>query len=371
MNNEDLDNIDFIELSVILPCQNEEQALGFCINQIKEILRQENVLAEIIVSDSSTDNSPMVAKQLGVKLIKHDHNGYGRAYLEAFKVVQGKYIFMADADGTYDFREIPKFLNYLKQGSDLVIGDRFKGKIDKGAMPWLHRYIGNPVLSFLFRVFFKAKINDVHCGMRAITKESLTKLNLRTTGMEFATEMIVRASQENLRIKQLPINYHLRKGKSKLKSFSDGWRHLRFMLTYAPDYLFLIPGILFLLAGIVLIWLLRSNIVYGCFLIILGYQTISLSVFTKVYMKSIGLIKNDKLVDYLAKVIKFETGVILGAILLLVPLLARRQDVFYFLVNNLGLASYNVIIISLTVSMIGIQTMFSAFLISILLIERK
>jgi glycosyltransferase involved in cell wall biosynthesis len=360
-----------LKASIVLPCRNEEKALADCLRQAKEVLEKYNIKSEIIVSDSSIDNSPEIAKKFGVKLIKHDQIGYGRAYLEGFKAAQGKYIFMADPDGTYDFNEIPKFLRYLDEGYDFVIGNRFKGKIEPGAMTWLRHYIGNPVLSAIFRLFFQTKVSDIHCGMRAITKTALDKLNLRTTGMEFASEMIIRAIQSELKIKELSINYYKRLGKSKLRSFTDGWRHLRFMLSYAPDYLFLIPGILFFLVGLILVSLLKSNVVYGCFFIILGYQVVSLGVYTKVYMKSIGAIKSDRLVDFLARIIRFETGIILGAILLLITFLVGQRSIFNFVKQSLNFPSHSIIIIALTVAIIGIQTMFSAFLISILLVERK
>ena len=219
------------ELSVILPCRNEEAALGSCITQIKKTIKRHNINAEIIVSDSSTDSSPKIAKQHKVKLIRHNKEGYGIACLEGFKHTKGKYIFIADADGSYDFNEIPKFLNQLKDGHDLIIGNRFKGKIEKKAMPFHHRYIGNPALSFILRIFFKTKVHDIHSGMRAISQKVLKKLNLKTTGMEFASEMIIQAAKKNIKIKEVPINYYRRLGTSKLKSFSDGWRHLKFMLT--------------------------------------------------------------------------------------------------------------------------------------------
>ena len=219
------------ELSVILPCRNEEAALESCITQIKKTIKKHNINAEIIVSDSSTDSSPKIAKQNKVKLIKHDKEGYGIAYLEGFKHTKGKYLFMADADGSYDFNEIPKFLNQLKNGHDLIIGNRFKGKIEKKAMPFHHRYIGNPILSFILRIFFKTKVHDIHSGMRAISQKALKKLNLKTTGMEFASEMIIRASQQNLKIKEIPINYYKRKGNSKLRSLADGWRHIKLTIS--------------------------------------------------------------------------------------------------------------------------------------------
>lgn len=218
-----------IKLSVILPCRDEELALGLCLKKIKEIISLNQLKAEIIVSDSSTDNSPQIAREFGVKLIKHDQEGYGLAYQAAIKEVLGEYIFMADADNTYDFGEIPEFLKYLEGGYDLVIGNRFGQPLKRGVMPFSHKYLGNPFLSFLFRLFFQVKIRDIHCGMRAIKKESLILLDLKTSGMEFASEMIIKAVKNKLKIKELPIGYNYRLGQSKLKAWPDGWRHLRFM----------------------------------------------------------------------------------------------------------------------------------------------
>jgi glycosyltransferase involved in cell wall biosynthesis len=220
-----------MELSIILPCRNEEQSLNSCLKNIKQIIKKYRINAEIIVSDSSIDKSPKIAKKHKVILINHNKEGYGNAYLEAFKHTKGRYIFMADCDSTYDFSEIPKFIGLLKQGNDLIIGDRFKGYMEKGSMPFSHKYIGNPVLSSILRLFFHAKVHDVHCGMRAISKKALSRLNLQTTGMEFASEMIIQAVKNKLKIKQIPINYYKRKGKSKLRPFIDGWRHLKFMLS--------------------------------------------------------------------------------------------------------------------------------------------
>lgn len=219
------------EISIILPCHNEQEALPFCLAQIKKNIKQNNLNAEIIVSDSSTDKSPEIARSESAILVKHGKEGYGIAYLEAFKIARGKYVFMADADGTYDFAEIPNFLKYLRENYDFVLGDRFSGKMEKGAMPFLHK-LGNPLLSGMLRLFFGTKISDSHCGMRAISKKSLEKLNLQTIGMEFASEMVVKSLKNNLKIKELPINYYKRKGKSKLRTFSDGWRHFRFMVLY-------------------------------------------------------------------------------------------------------------------------------------------
>jgi len=224
-------NNNNLEISIILPCQNEEKALPFCLKQIKEIIHKNNLSAEVIVSDSSIDGSPEIAKKENVSLLKHDKEGYGAAYLEAFKIAKGKYIFMADPDASYDFKEIPVFIKKLKGGSDMVIGNRFSGGMHQEAMTFSHKYIGNPVLSFMLKLFFNSKIKDSQCGMRAIKRSFLEKLNLQTTGMEFASEMIIKALRNNCIISELPIDYHKRKGQSKMKSFRDAWKHIRYMFS--------------------------------------------------------------------------------------------------------------------------------------------
>jgi glycosyltransferase involved in cell wall biosynthesis len=219
-----------IDISVVLPCRNEEMALPFVLKEIKEVVKNNNLKAEIIVSDSSTDRSPDIALEEKVILAKHGKEGYGNAYLEGFKVTNGKYIIMLDADGSYDSKKIPRFIYLLGNGNDFVIGNRFCGEMEKGAMPFVRKYIGNPALSLILKVLFGGKIDDSQCGMRGIKKEALEKLNLTSTGMEFASEMIVKALARKFKIAETPVNYRVRIGESKLKVFRDGWRHLRFMI---------------------------------------------------------------------------------------------------------------------------------------------
>lgn len=223
-----------IELSVVLPCRNEQLAIGQSINQIREILTQNNISGEIIVSDSSSDDSAQIARRLGAIVIKHNQPGYGLAYLNGFAAAKGRYIFMADPDGSYDFSEIPNFLNQLKDGYDIVIGNRFNKKMEKQAMPLMNKYLGNPLLSLIFRLLLGGNIADIHCGMRAISRRALDKMELKTSGMEFASEMAAQALKLQLAIKQLPINYQKRLGRSKLKPLTDGWRHIKFMFNNRP-----------------------------------------------------------------------------------------------------------------------------------------
>lgn len=371
------------EISIILPCQNEAEALPFCLKQIKKTIRENNLNAEIIVSDSSTDQSPEIAKKENVILLKHNKDGYGIAYLEAFKIANGKYIFMADADGTYDFNEAPNFLKYLEKGYDFVIGNRFAGKMEKGAMPYFHK-LGNPLLSGILRLFFGTSIKDSHCGMRAISKKSLEKLNLQTTGMEFASEMVIKVLKNNLKIKELPINYYKRKGKSKLKTFSDAWKHIRFMLLYSPLFLFFVPGIFMLLLGVLsMLWLYFGNpeifgiklfyhpMFFSALLIISGYQLIIFSLFAKTYLIT-HLKKKPGFMNKIYKYLTIERASIFGIIVILSGI------IIYFLILvkwlKSGFSELNEIknsIIALTLITLGIQTIFSSFMLSILGIKGK
>lgn len=384
MNKTKKENLNNPELSIILPCRNEQKALPFCLKEIKKTIKKNKLSAEIIVSDSSTDKSPEIAKKEEAVLIKHNKEGYGIACLEAFKHAKGKYIFMADADGTYDFNEIPNFLNYLKGGYDFVIGNRFAGKIEKNAMPFSHRYIGNPALSFILRLFFGAKIKDSHSGMRAIKKESLKKLNLQTIGMEFASEMLIKAIKNKLKIKELPIDYHLRIGRSKLKTFSDGWKHLRFMLLYCPLFLFFIPGLILFFAGILLmLWFyFDSPQIFGIkffyhpmflfsLLIIVGYQLIIFAVFAKTYAIT-HLEKKSENFEKLFKYITIERASILGISLFAMGVVICLVILIKWINSNFGgLNEIKSSIIAITLLTIGIQTIFSSFMLSILGIKEK
>ncbi|MAH06848.1 dolichol-P-glucose synthetase [Candidatus Pacearchaeota archaeon] len=371
------------ELSIILPCRNEEQALPICLNQIKEIIKKERLNAEIIVSDSSTDKSPEIAIKNNVILIKHNKEGYGNAYLEGFEKAKGKYIFMADSDLSYDFNYIPKFLNSLKENNDLIIGNRFSNKMEKNSMPLTHKYLGNPILSFTLRLLFQTKIKDSHCGMRAIKKEALEKLNLRTTGMELASEMIIKALKNNLKIKEIPISYKKRIGNSKLNPISDAWRHFRFMLLYSPLFLFFIPGLILLLTGINTFILLYAGklkilgiqlyihpLFISSLLTITGYQLIIFSIFAKTY--AITHLNEQPIFKNLYKHLTLEKALILGTTITFVGLLIYLSIFYNWINTNLGnLNQIKNSILALTLTTIGIQTIFSAFILSILGIEEK
>ncbi|MEM0465335.1 MAG: glycosyltransferase [Candidatus Pacearchaeota archaeon] len=373
-----------LELSIILPCRNEEKALSKCLSSIKEVIAKNNINAEIIVSDSSTDRSPQIAKKHGVILVKHNKIGYGTAILEGLKVAKGNYILISDSDGTYDFNEIPNFLKYLREGYDFVIGNRFAYSLDKDSMPWLHKYIGNPLLSGILRFFFRTNIKDSHCGMRAISKEALNKLNLKTTGMEFASEMVVKVVQNKLKTKEIPIKYYPRLGESKLNSFKDGWRHLKFMLIYSPLFLFFIPGLIFFLIGIeTMAWLYFSSpsilgiklyyhpMFISSILTILGYQLIIFSFFSKIY-SIIHLNEKNEFFERIIKKITLEKSILIGTIIFILGFFIYLYIFIKWIKSGFG--SLNEIknsIVSLTLITLGIQTIFSSFMISILSIKEK
>ncbi len=367
-------------ISVVLPCRNEEKTIGICIDKIKEVFKKNNLKGEIIVSDSSSDNSPEIAKKLGAKVIKHNKVGYGNAYLEGFRHAKGDIIVMGDADNTYDFLEIPNLLKALKN-NDMVLGRR--KYIKKGAMPLLHRVIGNPLLSFVLRFFFKGKIKDAHSGFRAIKKEKLNQLNLKTTGMEFASEMIIKAIKNNLKIKEVPIHYYKRKGSSKLKSFSDGWKHLRFMLLYSPLFLFFIPGIILFLIGLISMpWLyfgspeiLGIRLFYhplflSSVLVIIGYQLVIFALFAKTYATT--HLGDKPILNKLYRYITIEKASIFGILIILAGIIIYTTILLKWLNTNFGaLNEIKNSIIALTLIVVGIQTIFSSFMLSILGIKEK
>jgi len=371
------------EISIVLPCRNEEKGIGYCLDKIKEVVEKNNLNAEVIVSDSSTDKSPDIAIEKGAKLVKHGRQGYGIAYIEGFKIVKGKYIIMADSDGTYDFRDIPKFISYLKNGYDFVIGNRFSLGIDKMSMGLIHR-IGNRFLSFILKKFYETNVGDSHCGIRGIRQEALNKLKLQSEGMEFASEMVIKASKLGLNVKEIPVNYYVRMGKSKLHSFKDGWKHIRLMFVYSPLLLFLIPGLILFLFGAVSLFLLYNEnlsffginlqyhpMFFSSLVVILGYQLVLFGVFAKTYAVN-HLGEESWTINMLNKYIPIERATFLGISILMLGLLIG----IVVLVNwiNSGFKGINEVknlIVASTLVILGIQTFFSSFMLSILGIREK
>jgi len=359
-----------MKVSVILPTKDEEENIRDLIEKCKKIL--DNFEYEIIVVDDSKDRTPEIAESMGAKVVRKVR-GYGSAYIEGFKVAKGDYIVMLDADGSYDPCEIPRLLEPLIKGdADFVIGSRFKGRIMPKAMPWHHRYIGNPLLTKIMNILFKTKITDAHSGMRAIKREALLKLSLKCPGMEFASEMIIEAARKGLRITEVPITYYPRKGRSKLRSFRDGWRHIRFMLLYSPTALFVIPSLMLLTAGIVLITYVllldpirTHSLVLGSLLTVLGLQTFFFGVLSKIYSVEIGLTKEDRITKFFSRYSVLEEGILVGLILVVIGLCIGYYVFKVWYESSFGqLNQLNMAILSFLLITIGIQIILNSFFLS-------
>ena len=291
-----------MELTILMPCLNEEETLAICINKAKTFLIDNDIDGEILIADNgSTDSSKDIAIDNGARVINVDRKGYGSALIAGCNAAKGKYVIMGDADDSYDFTNLMPFVEKLREGYDLVMGNRFKGGIEPGAMPSLHKYIGNPILSFIGRLLYSSKIGDFHCGLRGYNKESIQKLNLHTTGMEYASEMVVSAEIANLKIIEVPTTLS-KDGRSRpphLRSWSDGWRHLKFLFMYTPTWLFLLPGILFTVVGLIINILLFDTdrqifninfsiqtLLYGSAFIIMGINIILLFFIMRIYAEN-------------------------------------------------------------------------------------
>lgn len=371
-------------ISIVLPCRNEALALGACLEQITAVVTDNNLNAEVIVSDSSVDHSPEIARQYGVRLISHGLDGYGNACREGLRAARGQYIFLADADGTYDFHDIPTFIALLERGNDIIIGNRFAGTMERGAMPWLNRFLGNPLLSALFRLLFLAKVTDVHCGARALTRRAFDTLNLRTTGMEFASEMIIKAVRLRMRVVEVPVVYRRRIGQSKLRRFSDGWRHLRFMFLYRPVPILLVPGAVLFSSGLILMAGLyfRKLIIFGITfqyhpifiasaLVIFGYQLIVFSAFAKSYA-IVHLGERSPAMDRWYRRISLERGMALGTALTIFGLGVYGMIGWQWWASDFGpLSEVQNSILALTLVTLGAQTIFSSFVLSIIGIHER
>lgn len=318
------------ELSIVMPCLNEAETLETCVVKAQATLRENRIDGEVIVADNgSTDGSQAIARRLGARVVRVKEKGYGSALRGGISAARGKYVVMGDADDSYDFTQIPLFLEELRRGFELVMGNRFKGGIRPGAMPPLHRYLGNPVLSALGRVFYRSDCKDFHCGLRGFTKEAFLRMDLRTTGMEFASEMVVKAALFKMRTTEVPITLSP-DGRSRpphLHTWRDGWRHLRFMLLYSPRWLFLYPGWLLMTAGLlVTFWLLPGprkigsiifdvhTLLYAVIAVLVGLQAVSFAVFTKVFAIAEGLLPRDSRLDRLFRIVTLEVGLIIGGL---------------------------------------------------------
>ena len=360
---------------------DEEETIGECIRRARAVFDEMGIEREVIVADSSGDETPEIARSLGAEVVRPEKLGYGNAYLAGFSRARGRYIVIMDGDLTYDPLEIPEFIRVLESGkADLVIGTRLKGRIEEGAMPALHRYLGNPLLTGILNLLFGAGISDAHSGMRALSREALDRLHLRAGGMEFASEMLIEASRKGLSIEEIPITYHRRRGTSKLRSFTDGWRHLRFMILYRPGPFLLGPGAVALLLGLALTLfvlmqepsrdLRAHSLILGSMLLIMGYQSLLSGFYIAAFGKAYGVEDPGRLARILTSYHSLEKELLAGlaflggGVVLGLDVVLRWMEAGYGSIQEMQESVMAMILV-----VIGVQTIFSAVFISLLLLN--
>jgi glycosyltransferase involved in cell wall biosynthesis len=370
-------------VSVVIPCLNEEGNIDRCVRDALKALEQAGLAGEVIVVDNgSEDRSAELAAAAGARVVPEARRGYGSAYLAGFSAARGEYIVMADADLTYDFGEIPNFVAKLNDGAQLVMGNRMDN-IKPGAMPWLHQYIGNPLLTGLLNLFFRTGVRDAHCGMRALRRDVLDTLALRTTGMEFASEMVIRAAKQHLAIAEVDIEYHPRGGESKLSSFRDGWRHLRFLLVHSPTYLFILPGALLAAIGALISITVLANIdilgrswnihalIGGALFTIIGTQVLGLGLCAHAY-GTYFMGEKDAWFDAMRARFRLEHGLALGGAIIVAGFVTALIIVIQWIDHGFGaLGLEKLAVVAFELLIVGLQIFFSSFLLSILGLRRR
>ena len=375
-----------------MPCLNEAATVADCVKQARDALAKYGISGEVIVADNgSTDGSRELATAAGARVVPVPVRGYGSALLAGIASARGEYVVMGDADGSYDFMAVDTFLAKLREGYDLVMGNRFKGGVAKGAMPFLHKWLGNPVLSFLGRLFFSSDIGDFHSGLRGFRRSPILALDLRTTGMEFASEMVVKAAVQDLRITEVPVTLgpDKRGRPPHLRTWRDGWRHLRFLLLYSPRWLFLYPGAaLMLIGGLVGLWLLPSEralgpvrldihtLVYASAAVVLGYQSVIFALFTKTFAISERLLPEDPRLTRLYRYVTLETGIVAGLVLVIAGLVLAVTAIGLWQTQGFGPIvdvprTLRVVIVSSLAITLGVQTFFASFFLSVLGLSRR
>jgi glycosyltransferase involved in cell wall biosynthesis len=370
------------DISVVIPALNEEQSIETCINKIKEVFRKQGLSGEIIVSDSSTDRTAEIAHRTGAVVVHPEKLGYGCAYLEGVRHARGRYVVMGDADNTYDFLEIPLLIDELDRGADLVIGSRFKGSIKKEAMKPLHQYIGNPLLTWILNRVFGTRFSDTHSGFRAIRADAFQKLNLQSCGMEFASEMLIKASREGLRITEVPVSYYPRITPSKLNSFTDGWRHLRFILLLKPLPFLTLPGIFCSIFGVILIaafYASKNNpdahthsIILGTLLLTGGLQLFMSGIVIHMYSAVHGFEPEDRLVRNLLNYQILEIFSVIGAVIILAGFIIGGVILYSWIRSGFGsLEAITNAILSLALILIGLEIVFMAVFISMMCLNQE
>ena len=378
-----IEELTALKVSVVIPCLNEADNIEACVRKAHAVLDEHGISGEVVVADNdSDDGSPELAAAAGARVLHEPRRGYGSAYLAGLAAASGEYIVMADADLTYDFGEIPRFVEHLDAGAQMVIGDRMNN-IHPGAMPWLHRYVGNPALTGILNLLFRTGIRDAHCGMRALRRDVLPVLDLRTTGMEFASEMVIRAAKEGLDIREFPIEYHPRGGVSKLSSFRDGWRHLRFLLVHSPIHLFVLPGVLISLLGALVTitsltqlsifgrtWDIHTTVA-GALLVIVGTQVVALGLCAHTYGVYFLGDKDPWFERWRAR-LRLEHGLVLGGAVLFAGVVLGTVIVAIWVDHGFGsLGEERLAVLAATLAIVGIQIFFTSFLLSILGLRRR
>ncbi len=368
------------QISVIIPCLNEQEAVGKVVDQALDGIRKAGRPGEVLVVDNgSTDASASVATEHGATVVTEGRRGYGSAYLAGLEAARGEYLVMADADDTYPLRELPAFVDRLASGDDLVIGSRFKGTIHGDAMPFLNRFVGNPVLTGMLNVLFGVKVSDAHCGMRALRRDTLPVLDLHSTGMEFASEMVFKAYRRGLTVSEIPIDYYPRVGESKLNRFGDAWRHVRFMLLYSPSWLYLVPGTILLVLGIVGMLILAAgpNDILGhtwqihtmlgfVALTLIGAQVIQLGVFARTYAR-VRIGERDRLLEFFGRHVKLEHGLVIGGAMVFASLVGLGLVGLEWAANGFGTLGREYETALLVTELgLGIQIVFGAFFLALL-----
>jgi glycosyltransferase involved in cell wall biosynthesis len=369
-----------------MPCLNEAETIEGCIAKAFNSFAEIGISGEVVVVDNgSTDDSVKIAENAGARVVAEDVRGYGSALKRGIREARGKYVIMGDADNTYDFSKIKEFVKLLREGTDLVMGSRLRGEVHPKAMPWLHRWVGTPVLTKIINLFFNIKISDVNCGLRGFKKEAIEKLGLRCNGMEFASEMVAKAGQKRLNIKEIPIDYYATSASRSpnLRSFSDGWRHLRFMLVFSPKYLFLFPGLAIFLFGLVftVILLFKTIIIFDLPLglstaifanacLLMGMQIMLFGIYAIILNSSRGLIESDRISVFFRKNFSLERGLILGGVVFGLGIAMGLITLILFfklILNtpNVHIPLTKLAIVSMFIVLLGIQIMFSSFYISL------
>jgi glycosyltransferase involved in cell wall biosynthesis len=380
-----------VEVSVVMPCLNEAETLASCIQKAQSAIEKDGLSAEIIVADNgSTDGSQAIAKELGARLVPVARKGYGSALIGGIEAARGEFVIMGDADDSYDFTAIAPLIEKLRGGFDLVVGNRFRGGIERDAMPWLHRWIGNPVLTLISRLFFHTPVGDMHCGLRGFRKDAFARMRLKATGMEFASEMVIKASLKGMRITEVPVTLRPdgRTRAPHLRTWRDGWRHLRFMLLFSPRWLFLYPGIALFAIGLIGGAALEigpvkvgpfgfdiSTLLLAGFCCLIGYQLVVFAVFTKVFAMREGFHPPNAAYAAMFRYVRLETGLVLGLLMVVLGIGGLILAVLSWQVLGFGVldprTTMREVIPAAVLLTLGVQTVFASFFLSILGIDSE